>query len=77
MGEQINTDDGREYSPYVSPDGLYFFFMSTRPRQVYDASKFLFSFGEMVDKFSRPWNGNADIFWIDAGFIDRLRPESW
>ena len=30
LGPNINTPGGREYTPYVSPDGRYFFFMSTR-----------------------------------------------
>jgi hypothetical protein len=27
----VNTTRGGEWSPYVSPDGRYFFFMSSRP----------------------------------------------
>ena len=77
MGPVINTESGREYSPYVSPDRQYFFFMSTRTRQVFDASKFLFSFRELVKEYSRPQNGNADIFWVDADFIEKLRPDGW
>ncbi|MFH1842328.1 MAG: hypothetical protein ABIF77_03915 [bacterium] len=30
MGDQVNSENGAEYSPYVSPDGKYFFFMSGR-----------------------------------------------
>jgi hypothetical protein len=30
LGNQINTPAGQEWSPYVSPDGKYFFFMSAR-----------------------------------------------
>lgn len=30
LEEQVNTTGGREHSPYVSPDGKYFFFMSSR-----------------------------------------------
>ena len=28
MGEKINTPEGGEWSPYVSPDGKYFFFVA-------------------------------------------------
>jgi len=33
LGDKINTTGGLEYSPYISPDGEYFFFMSTRMRE--------------------------------------------
>jgi hypothetical protein len=77
MGELINTRGGREYSPYVSPDGKYFFFMTSRNRQVFMDSRFLLTFQELINKYSRPQNGNADIFWVDAGIIEKLRPEAW
>jgi hypothetical protein len=77
MGDVINTESGREYSPYVSPDGKFFFFMTSRIRNVYEGAKFLLTFQELKDNFSRPQNGNADIFWVDAGFIEKLRPDSW
>jgi len=44
MGNVVNTKSGREYSPYVSPDRQYFFFMTNRTRPVYDGSMFLLSF---------------------------------
>lgn len=73
MGEVVNTPAGGEFSPYVSPDGRYFFFMSTRPTPD----------GELPARMTRefawryrisPENGNADIYWVDAGFIQELKP---
>jgi hypothetical protein len=73
LGDAVNTAGDGEYSPYVSPDGKYFFFMSTRPR----------SEGEIPDTLTRdfllryrtePGSGNAAIYWMDAAFIERLRP---
>ena len=46
MGERINAAEGAEWSPYVSPDGKYLFFMTSRAtiqnrfspiRQTYDS----------------------------------------
>ncbi|MFC1530518.1 hypothetical protein ACFL6R_07400, partial [Gemmatimonadota bacterium] len=71
MGEKVNTAHFQEFSPYVSPDGKYFFFMSTRtPDQ---AGKEL-SWDEIIAAHSGPQNGNPDIYWMEAAFIDALRP---
>ena len=59
----------------MSPDGKYFFFMSTRPRVAATLPETL-----TADSLRRwhdgPENGNPDIYWVDAGFIDALRPTS-
>ena len=71
MGEVVNEPGGAGgFSPYVSPDGRYFFFMSTRP--VADPSRLTAEF--LWDLRVAPENGNADIYWMDAGFIEELRP---
>ena len=77
LGKEVNTPSGREYSPYVSPDGRFFFFMTTRPARVFNGPEFLFSFMELSDGYAKPQNGTSDIFWMDAGFINQLRPETW
>ena len=72
LGAKVNTPGGREYTPYVSPDGGYFFFMSTRSPQPAPAA------GLTLDDLRRmhaaPENGNSDIYWMNAAFIRRLRP---
>ncbi len=76
MGEVVNTPRAAEFSPYVSPDGRYFFFMSTRPM---DPEKlpdtltweYLKGFREM------PETGNPGIYWMDASFIQELRPQGF
>ncbi|MCP3930088.1 MAG: hypothetical protein GY705_13420 [Bacteroidetes bacterium] len=75
MGEKINTEGGREYSPYVSPDGKYFFFMSTRSEVELNESNKNSAFKYFQEALSKPKNGNSDIYWIDAGFIEGLRPD--
>lgn len=76
MGELVNTPLDGEFSPYVSPDGRYFFFMSTRvgpPSRFPDTLTwdFVRSYRMM------PETGNAGIYWVDAGFIQDLRPEGF
>lgn len=73
MGEGVNSALAGEFSPYVSPDGRFFFFMSTRPFNVDSLPEnltweFLRGFRQM------PETGNAGIYWMDAGFIEDLRP---
>jgi hypothetical protein len=73
MGEKVNTPLDGEFSPYVSPDGRYFFFMSTRrlPMESIPDSltwEYLRGFRQM------PETGNAGIYWMDASFIGELRP---
>jgi hypothetical protein len=74
LGERVNTEGSLEYSPYVSPDGKYLFFMAARnafnggnlePRATYEFLRTL---------HGEPGNGSPDIYWIDATFIETLRP---
>ena len=72
LGDAVNTEGDGEFSPFVSPDGRFFFFMSTRLRPdtaIPDTltRDFLFRYR------AEPGSGNAAIYWIDAGFIERLR----
>lgn len=73
MGDKVNTAGGAEFSPYVSPDGKYFFFMSSRflPRDKWPAkltSKIL------REVYNKSPNGNSAIYWVDARVIESLRP---
>lgn len=74
MGDRVNTPLGMEFSPYVSPDGKYFFFMSTRSRhqRLRESGKVTWS---MLQQFwNSPENGLPDIYWLDASFISTLKP---
>ena len=72
LGPRINTPTGDEWSPFVSPDGKYFFFMrgcndavEFLRTQVGDANKHLISDSDV--------NRLGLIWWIDASFIEDLR----
>ena len=61
MGTDINTPGAREYTPYVSPDGWYLFFMSTRSPGNPDAPEHGFTPDYLEQVHARPVNGNSDI----------------
>lgn len=74
LGEPINAPVGQEWSPYVSPDGSYFFFMSTRSRFDEPNLQPPLVYDDLQQLQRAPLNGNSDIWWVDAGFIEQLRP---
>ena len=72
MGDKINTAFN-EYSPYVSPDGKYFFFMSMKPNETLFSSDKKFTYDKLKTIHNSPGNGNAATYWIDARVIDELK----
>jgi hypothetical protein len=74
MGDKINTASGNEYSPYVTRDGKYFFFMSSRPALDFFKPGEKLSAGKFYMIHNSAGNGNGSIYWIDAGFIKNLKP---
>ena len=74
LGPRVNTPGNEEHSACLSPDGRYLFFMSSRmpepqtlPRRIrFDRLR---SF-----RVSAP-NGLAAIWWLDAAFIEKIRPQ--
>ncbi len=75
LGDRINTAGGVEYSPYLSPDGRYFFFMSSRSREASDTRPDRLTYADLTHEHDEPQNGNPDIYWVDASFIEELQPE--
>lgn len=76
LGEPVNTPRNAEFSPYVSPDGRFFFFMALRPYRIDELPDTLTA--EVLEGFSRlPVTGNPGIYWMDASFLDDLRPEGF
>jgi len=62
MGDQVNSENGVEYSPYVSRDGKYFFFMSDRTDDGDDEEPA--SYAQILERLLEPRNGSADLYWI-------------
>ncbi len=72
MGEKINSPFN-EYSPYVSHDGKYFFFMSMKTSSKLFSEKEPFSYERLQKIYNSPGNGNSATYWIDAKIIDELK----
>ena len=73
MGDLVNTPGNNVGSPYVSPDGRYYFFASNR-RSATGLSAQPRSYEGIQRMAVEPQNGNADIYWMDASFIELLKP---
>ena len=72
MGELINSD-AHEIHPFVTRDGKYLFFCSTR-RSSYDRySETPITYEEKMEWLNKPGNGFEDIYWVDAKIIEELR----
>jgi hypothetical protein len=71
MGPKVNRPGATGASPYVTRDGKYFFFSSTKPLpEGMDLSL------DLIKRlYYEPENGSPDIYWIEASFIEELRPE--
>lgn len=67
MGDKINGP-GLTYCPYVSPDGKYFFFTSSRGifKTPFEKRK---NFSELKSYMQSPHNGWDNIYWMDAAII--------
>lgn len=70
MGEAINADNPGGWSPYVSPDGKFFFFMATRTTEIEQPD---WNYEKLVNLYNSPNNGNADIYWISSQLISKLK----
>jgi Tol biopolymer transport system component len=73
FGPEINTPDDNANSAFVSPDGKYLFFSSSRRNQVTSQTKSGTSLKAIIDSKSIPGTGSSAIYWVDAKIIDELR----
>jgi hypothetical protein len=73
MGPAVNTPGNNVGSPYVSPDGRYFFFASNRSSDAAPPAGER-TYRSIQRMAAEPQNGDADIYWMDASFIESLRP---
>lgn len=77
LGENINTPGAQEYSAYVTRDGKYLFFMSTRIPAGADSGNQVYTAEGLHRIHNSPENGHSDIYWMGAGIIEELRPEGY
>lgn len=74
LGKDVSPGGSGSGSTYVSPDGRHLFFASARQDEAAAAPGRPKTLREMREAGSRPRNGNLDIYWMDASFLERLRP---
>jgi hypothetical protein len=61
----------------ISPDGKCLFFQARTQAEVVYGMEKKYSLRELIDRENRnPANGSADIYCIDAGIIDALKPKN-
>ena len=73
LGAAINTAED-EHSASLSADGKYLFFMSARmPARESMPARLTYEYIYGLHR-SVP-NGNPAIYWVDAAFIEKLRPK--
>jgi len=73
MGEAFNSADSRASSAYLSPDGRYLFFASSRRTEEWAGLSSL-THRDLVQAHQRPGNGSSDIYWVDVSILRELRP---
>lgn len=77
LGDNTNTPGAQEYSSFVSRDGQYFFFMSSRTPDGQALRSVTYTLEGLTRIFNQPENGNSDIYWMGADFIEELRPNGF
>jgi len=74
LGARAPLRNGNAGSPYVSPDGKYFFFGSSQTSETSATAHQPLTFRALREANDQPRNGNMDIYWMDASFLAALRP---
>lgn len=72
LGSGVNSD-AVDMCPFVSADGKHLFFSSMRKPEGFDPEPVL-SYDELIQSSKNPQNGKMDIYWVDAGIIQEIKP---
>jgi len=71
MGEAINSPT-LDYCPYVSPDGRFFFFTSSRSQlSAYSSARR--KYNGIIETLDGIVNGQANIYWVESRVISDLK----
>jgi hypothetical protein len=70
LGPEINSP-WQEYCPSLSPDGKFFFFSSYK-RNIQPS---VGSYADILRIYRQPQTGFGDVYWVEAGFLEDLRPK--
>ncbi len=74
LGPTVNDGSGQSWSPYISPDGENFFFMSSRT--VGPPISLPVSWSQLQHRHRTPGSGRPGIFVMKASFLDHLDQEA-
>ena len=67
----------RETNLSITPDGKYLFFMSGKTDTSLVTQHDIITMKDLHQLAEKPENGNPDIYWINAAFISKLKPEGF
>lgn len=73
MGERVNSES-LDLRPFVSWDGKYLFFVSTR-MEATELPDSPLTHAAIEEMLSQPANGLQDIYWVSAEVITKLGSE--
>jgi hypothetical protein len=73
----INTPGDNANSAYVSPDGKYLFFSSSRKNSSKPEIRSGSTLRAIIDSKAVPGTGSSAIFWVSAEVIQELKPKGW
>jgi hypothetical protein len=74
LGPEINTPGDNANSAFVSPDGKYLFFSSSRKDPVIPEPGAGTTLGSLVRSKARPGSGASAIYWVEARILEALKP---
>ena len=75
LGAAVNTAASDEHSACLSADGKYLFFMSARmPAAERMPARLTYDY--IAGLHRQAPNGNPAIYWVEASFIEKLRPKA-
>jgi len=75
LGAEVNLAGGTANAPYVTRDGKYFFFGSATAKPMTFPGKVV-TIKMLLEYSSGPQNGNSDVYWCEASFLEKLRSAS-
>jgi hypothetical protein len=75
LGPEINTPGDNANSAYVSPDGKYLFFSSSRKDPSLPEVKSGTTLRNIINSKSIPGCGSSAIYWVDSKIIEEMRPK--
>lgn len=75
FGPQINAPGDNANSAFVSPDGKYLFFSSSRKNSSIPEVQSGTTLRDIINSKSIPGYGSSAIYWVDAKIIEDLKPK--